>query len=371
VEIRASASPPGPSSGIKIADDVRVIALYRSSYYPLGESTTSDGPGSSEWLTVARARPVFPNHRQPQVPGELGFYDLRLPDTREDQSELARSHGIHAFCYFEAWGYPDLGTRPFRDVLASGQPGFPFTLCLTIDPSPATKPAVSTLTVEWLEGNQSQLTTALEALRDSRAVKVGDTPVLLVEGLDTSGDQRVSDFLRQDALRVGLPGLFLVARVADIGDSDAAALMGVDAATPIHPNPKLLRRSGARGGNRHSAQATKIPYDDYVERSRLVNPTPLHLQTVLAGWDDTPLNGDRGLVLTDSTPAAYGEWLRSEVSIARDVLPLDRRIVFVASWNDWTRGAHLEPDAVDGRAFLESTRASLASPVWAVDETHR
>ncbi len=39
---------------------------------------------------------------QPRVPADLGFYDLRVPETRMAQVEMARDYGIEAFCYY--WG---------------------------------------------------------------------------------------------------------------------------------------------------------------------------------------------------------------------------------------------------------------------------
>ena len=67
----------------------------------------------------ARARPLFPGHDQPKLPGALGFYDLRLPETRAAQAELAAAHGIEAFCYWHYWfAGRRLLERPFHEVLA-------------------------------------------------------------------------------------------------------------------------------------------------------------------------------------------------------------------------------------------------------------
>lgn len=60
------------------------------------------GPGFTEWTSVARAKPLFRGHKQPHIPADLGFYDLRVPETREAQAQLAKEAGVEGFCY---WHY--------------------------------------------------------------------------------------------------------------------------------------------------------------------------------------------------------------------------------------------------------------------------
>ena len=71
-----------------------------------------------------------PGASQPDLPGELGFYDLRVPETRYLQAQLAKEHGITGFLYYHYWfGGRRMLERPFKEVLESGSPDFPFALC--------------------------------------------------------------------------------------------------------------------------------------------------------------------------------------------------------------------------------------------------
>ena len=79
---------------------------------------------------MAKAKPLFRGHYQPNIPADLGFYDLRLPEAREAQAQLARESGIEGFCYWHYWfgNGKRVLERPFNDVISSGMPDFPFCL---------------------------------------------------------------------------------------------------------------------------------------------------------------------------------------------------------------------------------------------------
>lgn len=108
----------------------RFIAFYLPQYHIIPENNEWWGPGFTEWTSVARAKPLFRGHKQPHIPADLGFYDLRVPETREAQAQLAKEAGVEGFCYWHYWfgNGKRLLERPFTEVVSSGKPDFPFCL---------------------------------------------------------------------------------------------------------------------------------------------------------------------------------------------------------------------------------------------------
>ena len=354
----------------------RLIAFYLPQYYPTPENDAAWGRGFTEWSNVARVRPLFPGHYQPHVPGELGFYDLRLPQTRTAQAALAAEAGIHAFCYYHYWfnGKRLLG-QPFDEVLASGEPDFPFCLCWANEPWSRRWDGSDDQVIQPQayspEDDREHIRWLLPALRDPRAVTVDGKPVFLVYHADDLPEPaRTADTWREEVRNAGLPGLYLIAVETDRDAGWDATREGFDAKLRFQPRFSTLRTL-SRDPVAGAAELQVWDYDESWKQLWMAEQAAYRCyETVCPGWDNSPRVGERGWILHDASPAAYGRWL-SEAIERTTGLPSDQRLVFINAWNEWAEGAHLEPDRRHGRAYLEATRAAAVreDPVPTTAET--
>jgi lipopolysaccharide biosynthesis protein len=354
----------------------RLIAFYLPQFHPIDENDRAWGTGFTEWRNVGRAAPLFEGHYQPHVPRELGFYDLRLAETRRAQAELAREAGIEAFCYYHYWFEGRrLLERPFAEVLAAGEPDFPFCLCWANEPWSRRWDGSDDQVIQpqtySLEDDRRHIRWLIPALRDHRAVTVDGRPLFLVyHARDLPDPARTADLWRREVRSAGLPGLHLVAVETDRDRGWDATHHGFDAKVMFQPKFSVLRSLPQVEAD----QAPDLRVWDYQQASERLGEAPdleyPSYETVCTGWDNSPRAGRQGWVLHNATPEAYGRWLQRAIERAQRQ-PADQRLVFLNAWNEWAEGAHLEPDRRHGRDYLDMTFRAVVRPGGTPDPAPR
>ncbi len=148
-----------------------------------------------EWTNVGKAKPLFKRHYQPRVPADLGYYDLRLPETRQAQADMAREYGIEGFCYWHYWfgNGKQLLQRPFNEVLNSGNRIFPFVWHgpITVGrTNNSTKDGGHKMLMEQLypgdEDYIAHFNAVLPAFQDPRYIRIHGNPIFVVYSLKKS-----------------------------------------------------------------------------------------------------------------------------------------------------------------------------------------
>lgn len=357
-------------------DGVKLIAFYLPQFHPIPENDEWWGKGFTEWRNVVKARPLFKGHYQPHLPADLGFYDLRLAESRNAQAKLALQYGIHGFCYYHYWfNGQQVLQRPLDDVLASGAPDFPFCICW----------ANENWTRRW-DGHDDQvllrqiyspqddlehIKSLIPRFKDSRYIKLEGKPLILIyraSNLPDPAETFVS--WRRKVEEAGLNGLYICCVESFPADHGLANKIGADAAVEFAPDWTVLpRRVGvgnpfsflsSRALNKVSKTNHFSEYADLVD-SMLNKPAPKYRRypCVTPMRDNTARRKNGAFVALNSTPDKYEYWLRT--SIRAELHKNEPHpIVFINAWNEWAEGNHLEPCERWGRAYLEATSRALS-----------
>jgi FkbM family methyltransferase len=348
---------------------VKLIAFYLPQFHQIRENDEWWGKGFTEWTNVSTAEPQMFGHRQPRVPTELSYYDLRNVKTMHEQAKLATEYGVSGFCFYIYWfNGRRLLERPI-DLWLNKGPDFPFCVSWANENWSRRWDGSDTEILMAQEYNpgfeESFIIDMLPVLKDPRYIKVQDAPLLLIYRVDEFPDPVASaEALRAAAAKHGIPDVHLVA-TQSFGVDDPRSY-GFDAAVefpPPHVNRLLL--------DPHTIGGVYSGFDGYVEdyvgvANESINarqPQYVRYRGCFPMWDNTARRKSRGHIFVNDSPKAYGRWLRflvEEAMLRRDQI---EPLIFINAWNEWAEGTYLEPDENYGRALLEVTRAALAHGV--------
>ena len=372
---------------------VRIIALYLPQFHPIPENDEWWGKGFTEWTNVVKARPLFRGHYQPRLPADLGFYDLRLPEIREQQAALAKDAGIEGFCYYHYWfgNGKQLLERPFNEVLQSGSPDYPFCLCWanhdwtnkTWKKGSSLRQDSMIMKMEYsMDDHRNHFFSLLPAFKDRRYIKVDGKPLFAVWAPRNIPEaKRFIDLWQQLARENGLEGLHIVGHTDNTGKALAGKKANYYSADMVMDYYQSVLDLGfdaviSSGYRRAMGLAegrlrmmwkmlttktfapsyTKMDYSRlmdhyYVAEDGEENVYP----TLLPQWDRTPRAGRKAEILVDSTPEKFQHTMEKALELVASKAP-EHRLLFLKAWNEWGEGDYVEPDQKYGHGWLEAMK---------------
>ena len=347
------------------AAKTRLIAFYLPQFHPIPENDDWWGKGFTEWTNVSSAKPSFSKHVQPLLPSELGFYDLRLSEIRDQQAQLAKEHGIHGFCYYYYWfNGRRLLEKPLDDLLQSGKPDFPFCICWANEDWTRRWDGLDTNVLmaqrHSIASDQDFIQDVIPILKDPRYIRLDGKPLLMIYRAELMDQpKKVTDLWREACRKAGIGEIYLSSVIFREFDPIA---FGFDAAVEFPPH------FFPAPDGKHKVEQLADDFDgqilDYEAGVQHAIKHPLKksfpvLRGVMPSWDNTPRRGRSATIFHGSTPSLYGKWLRSAINQPCNNRDTEESIVFINAWNEWAEGAVLEPSQQFGRANLEATRWAL------------
>lgn len=364
-----SGGPKPASSTVRQEESLpRIFAFYLPQFHPIAENNYGHRPGFTEWDNVIKAKPLFRGHYQPRIPGELGYYDLRSVDVMREQVRLANDHGITGFCfYYYYFQGKKLLYKPIDNYLRSDIKAPFLFLWANENWSRRWDGGDNEVIVSQMHSPEDDLLFIRELLpifRDDRYVKIEGKPVLAVYKTHLFPNiLQSAELWRDEAVKHGFPGLYLVMADDWKVDSPHPRELGFDASYEIPSNivpEQTLSFDNKYLGLKAGFEGRIVDYRKFAS-FHLGRPFPDYkrFRTVMAPWDNTPRYGPRAMVHINTDNDAYKLWLSQALLDTRRRYAPAERIVFLHSWNEWCEGTYVEPDGRLGRRLLEETKETV------------
>ena len=365
---------PLTDKNVIIDDDLpKLITFYLPQYYENETNNKNFGKGFMEWYNVTKCIPQFTGHYQPHLPIDVGFYNLTHDDIMYRQIELAKKYGIYGFCFYYYWFSGDrLLEKPLENFLNNQELNIPFCLFW----------ANETWTHLWDNGNHRDIIKKQELLdddddkfakdilkyfNDSRYIKIGKKPLLIIYKSEIFERDRFKSFirnLRKIVKQAGFEDIYLMVSDESYQPIDLNYL-GIDSVVEftykyLRKNAKLLNLKNKYVNPYFKGRVLDV-------KAFLNDKLHLHQEkykthkSVCANWDNSARKAYSGAEIFYMSPAEFELWLNDSIKWTRQNLSKDEQIVFIDSWNEWAEGAHLEPDQKYGYAYLQKVMDVLGN----------
>lgn len=364
----------------------KIIAMYLPQYHSIPENDEFWGKGFTDWVTVKKAKPLFDGHIQPRVPLNDNYYDLSLKENVKWQAELAKEYGIYGFGVYHYWFNNDknLLTKPaeiMRDnddipinyFLAwdnanwkrswSNVYGNAWAPIMEKDKNSNQGPEILIPYILGTETDwENHYNYLLTHFKSPNYIKQDGKPIFVILQHDEK-IKNMCDYWDMLAKRDGFNGIHFIFKMkkrSNFTSSDNLFLY-----EPIHHGwayKSLFDRVVSKLFNliRYHNNVRQYNYD-IIWKTIIRNAKKSNSNVILGAfvnYDDTPRRGERGIIVSGSSPQKFKKYLEELIKISNSS---NKDYIFLTAWNEWGEGAFLEPDTVNHYAYLKVIKEAIES----------
>lgn len=367
----------------------RIIALYLPQFHPIPENDKNWGKGFTEWTNVVQSKPLFRHHYQPRIPADLGFYDLRLAETRIKQAEYAKNAGIEGFCYWHYWfgNGKEVLQKPLDEVVKTGEPSFPFCLGWALHDwttktwdknKKAGNKIIFKQEFPGEEDDISHFNRLLPMFKDERYIKVDGKLLFNILCPHLLPDpQKFIKLWNRLAIENGLNGFHFVGIIESMPIINSKNIKNIN--ETVEKNIEKMKQMGFDAVQTTNQKYAEIKYRWKIAKvffailrrilpglivekynyKRIIkefySPSDKREDVypqLLVGWDRSPRSGRRAIIYHMDTPENFRYAVQEALKVVENKKE-EHKIIFLNSWNEWGEGAYLEPDLKYGDAKLK------------------
>lgn len=327
----------------------KLVAFYLPQYHTIKENDEWWGKGFTEWTNVKKAKPQFEGHRQPRIPGELGYYSLDDIEVQKRQAALAESMGIYGFCYYYYWfAGKRLLEKPLNRILEHPEIDLPFCICWANESWTRRwdgKEADILIEQKHNEETDTQfIYEVIPIMKDPRYIRYDNKPLLLIYRIELfpRPNETIARW-REICRKEGIPDIYVA--VVQSFDCIDNRIYGADAAIefPPHKIPTRMINERMRDRLYSNFEGSIYSYKELVEHLELIKKRQYeYIPGIMKEWDNTARKGNRAHIFTEYSEELYNKWLLRN-RVYADMYS-DEKFVFINAWNEWAEGTYLEPE---------------------------
>lgn len=353
---------------------LRFLALYLPQYHPIEENNIWWGNGFTEWRNVVKGKPLVKGHYQPHIPKDLGFYDLRLQETRLAQVDLAKKYGIYGFVYYHYWFNGKLLLEtPIQKMINEDKTDFPFCICWANENwsrrwDGQDKEILMEQNYNDLDNEDHMRYLCKSVFFDDRYIKINSKPVFIIyKAALIPNLESTIDKWNKIAVEYGYNGIYLIVFERSYSPQLYNGVDKINAFAEFSPflgklnmNRSFVDHLFAKLGL-HFTVNQKNKFFDYKNLLLHAEQTSYNQKKILYPcvtpmWDNyvRRRNGNAEIFI-GSTPQLFKKWL-SIVCEKFTPKSSEENFVFINAWNEWAEGNHLEPCETWGHSYLEATK---------------
>lgn len=347
----------------------KLIAYYLPQFYKIPQNDEWYGRGFTEWSNCTKAVPQFLGHWQPHLPIDVGFYNLETTHVMHRQIELAKIYGIYGFCFYYYWfsGGEKIMEKPINRWLEDKSLNLPFMLFWANENWTNTWGAGASAGTKIFDARMKPddvdkfICDILPFFKDERYIRIDGRPHLII--YQAKKDPYLAEFifhLREGVKRNGIENPYISLVFPDDFDKDFdPRKFGGDAAVEFgaHLKKRPQKISGLITRRKIlNPLAKMIEYDmySYIANNLFEYQAQYKIfKGVMTNFDNTSRKIYTGAEIFPITPKLYEKWLTELLRKS------ENEYIFLAAWNEWAEGMHIEPDQRYGYAYLQATRNAL------------
>ena len=358
--------------------------MYLPQYHSIPENDEFWGQGFTDWVSVKSSQPLFEGHKQPRAPMSGYYYDLSSKKDIAGQISLAHKSGVYGFGIYHYWfnNEKNLLTRPAEIIRDSKELDINYFFAwdniswkrswsnvkgndwAPINDLKTDKKDGPAVLIPYILGTEADwlnhFNYLLSHFKEERYIKVEGKPVFVIYHYSDQ-IKEMAMYWDLQAQKNGFAGMYFIYRY------DPLLYIPSDLTTftyePIYSGwGSLKERFFARMKKKmHVADKRKIyDYDtiwDNLLRNALKHTEHNRLHGAFVSYDDTPRRGSKGIIVLNDSPYKFTNYMRRLIEICKFQ---QKEFIFLTAWNEWGEGEYLEPDEMNGLAYINALKDAIS-----------